>query len=73
VIKIGDLVRLTTPDSDDGKLGLVHYRIFDHFGDGLACKTESRATAGDEVISYGVQILGEELTSDFLSFEVTTI
>lgn len=61
-MKIGDLVKLTTPDDDDGKVGLVHYRVFDGY---------SKQELGvDEVVSYGVQLLGETEAHDYLTWEV---
>ena len=59
MMKIGDLVKLTTPDSDDGKVGLLHHQI--------------RPRDRDEVTAYGVQILGETEIRDYLIWEVTSI
>jgi len=56
MIKIGDLVELTTPDSDDGKVGLLRHQI--------------RPRDRDEVTAYGVQILGEIEVRDYLTWEV---
>ena len=64
MMKIGDLVKLTTPDEDYGKVGLVHHRIFDGF---------AAQNGHDEVVSYGVQILGETEICDYLVWEVGTV
>jgi len=56
MMKIGDLVKLSTPDSDDGKVGLLLHQI--------------RPRDRDEVTAYGVQILGEIEVRDYLTWEV---
>ena len=56
MMKIGELVKLTTPDSDNGKVGLLRYHI--------------RPSTREGVTAHGVQILGETEVHDYLIWEV---
>ena len=64
MMKIGELVKLSTPDDDDGKVGLLRHRIFDG---------RKAQNGHDEVVSYGVQILGETEVRDYLIWEVGAV
>ena len=60
MIEIGDLVRVSTPDDDDGKLGVV-------------TEIGEVATHDDELPPYyDILLLGETETKNFISWEVVS-
>jgi len=57
MIEIGDLVQVSTPDDDDGKLGVV-------------AEIGKRQFPGTDPPYYDILLLGEAETKNFISWEV---
>jgi hypothetical protein len=60
MIEIGDLVKVSTPDDDDGKLGVVTEMGEAHIYGGTR----------EEPPYYDILLLGETETKNFISWEV---
>jgi hypothetical protein len=57
MIEIGDLVKVSTPDDDDGKLGVV-------------AEIGKSQFPGTDPPYYDILLLGEAETKNFISWEV---